>query len=112
MVWSKESRQSRGYDSAWERTRQRVVERDGGMCQECRRGGRTAIGREVDHIVPKAEAEKRGWPRSRRDALANLQLLCTECHRAKTARDNGGTYRKKVEYGMDGWPLDNPGGKG
>ncbi len=108
MAWSNESRQSRGYGAEWERIRKRIVARDKGLCQECLRHGRVTIGREVDHIVPKAEAARRGWTQAQTDDVANLQLLCGPCHQAKTARDNGKTYRPKVAIGLDGWPLDNP----
>ena len=106
MAWSKESRQSRGYDAEWDKVRARVVARDMGLCQCCRRGGRVAIGKEVDHIVPKAEATRLGWTRKQTDAETNLELLCTPCHKAKTARDNGKVYRPTVAYGADGWPIE------
>lgn len=106
MAWPKESRQLRGYDAAWERTRRRVIERDKGLCQPCLRKGRVAVGREVDHIVPKAEAARRKWTRAQTDALTNLQTICHSCHNEKTARDNGKAYRPKIEFGTDGWPKE------
>jgi len=108
MAWSRESRQSRGYGREWEIVRARVVKRDKGLCQACLAKGRVTIGREVDHRVPKAECERRGWTQEQTDAESNLWLLCTPCHKAKTDRDNGRAHRPKVEYGLDGWPLDNP----
>jgi 5-methylcytosine-specific restriction protein A len=106
MAWSTESRQSRGYGAQWEKIRKQVVKRDGGMCQECKRGGRVIAGREVDHIVNKAKAKKMGWTDDQIDALTNLQLLCKPCHLAKTAADEGRTYRPKVQTGLDGWPVE------
>jgi len=106
MAWPKESRQSRGYDAAWERTRRQVIERDKGLCQPCLRKGRVTVGREVDHVVPKAEAARRKWTRAQTDALTNLQCICTECHKAKTAADEGKVYVPKVQTGLDGWPVD------
>lgn len=47
--------------------RESVRARDGGACQMCGRAGG-----EVDHISGSS------------DALSNLQLLCVDCHRAKT----------------------------
>ncbi len=108
MAWSNESRQSRGYGAEWERIRKRIIQRDKGLCQECLRHGRVTIGREVDHIVPKAEAARRGWTQAQTDADSNCELKCKSCHLAKTARDNGKVYRAKVAIGLDGWPLDNP----
>ena len=107
MAWSKESRQSRGYDAEWEQTRKQVIKRDKGLCQQCLREGRVKRGTDVDHIVSKAEAAKRGWSREQQDALSNLELLCkVPCHEAKTARENGRTYRPKVAIGLDGWPVE------
>jgi 5-methylcytosine-specific restriction protein A len=70
------------------------------------REGRVAAGREVDHIVPKAEAARRKWTRAQTDALSNLQCICRECHKAKTAADEGKVYRPKPRIGLDGWPVD------
>lgn len=108
MAWSKESRQSRGYDAEWDKVRAQVVERDKGLCQCCLAGGRVAIGREVDHKTPKAEAARLGWTRAQQDDPSNLWLICKQCHAAKTAKENGRVYRPMVEYGVDGWPLDKP----
>lgn len=105
MAWSKESRQSRGYGAEWEKVRARVIERDMGLCQPCKRNGRVTAGREVDHITPKAKAEKLGWTQKQMDAMTNLELACTPCHAEKTARENGRTYRPKVQIGLDGWPV-------
>lgn len=52
------------------RIRTEVRERDGGKCQQC---GRPGI--EVDHIAGSS------------DELDNLQLLCLDCHHAKTAEN-------------------------
>jgi len=104
MAWSKESRHSRGYGNLWEKVRAQVIERDMGMCQPCKRNGRITQGREVDHITPKAKAEKLGWTQERIDHPANLQCICTPCHNEKTATENGRAYRPKVQIGLDGWP--------
>lgn len=105
MAWSKESRQSRGYGAEWEKVRAEVIKRDLGMCQPCKNQGRAAIGREVDHVVPKAEAERLRWTQAQQDALSNLQCICAPCHKAKTAKDNGKVYRPKQTIGLDGWPV-------
>lgn len=105
MAWSKESRHSRGYGAEWDKIRKAVIKRDCGMCQECKRQGRVTMGREVDHITNKAKAKAMGWTDDQIDALTNLQLLCSPCHKAKTAKDEGRTYRPKVRIGLDGWPV-------
>ena len=112
MVWSNESRQSRGYGRAWEILRARVIKRDKGLCQACLAKGWVTVGREVDHRVSKAEAAKRGWTKAQVDSVDNLQLLCKPCHDHKTATENGRTYHPRVQVGEDGWPLDNGGGLG
>lgn len=77
------SRHTRGYGWAWEQLRERVLRRDAGLCQPCRRRGvMTPNCRTVDHMVPKA--------RGGSDADANLQCICTACHRAKTQAESRG----------------------
>ena len=106
MAWSKESRQSRGYGSEWTKVRAQVIERDLGMCQVCRAEGRVTAGSEVDHIVSKAKAGQMGWREDQIDDPKNLQTICHPHHLAKTAHENGRTYRPKVQIGLDGWPVE------
>jgi len=107
MAWSKESRQSRGYGHEWEKVRKLVIERAKGLCEKCILQNRITPGRDVDHKTPKAEAAKLRWSQAKTDHPSNLWLLCEPCHKEKTARDNGQTYRPKVEIGLDGWPVEN-----
>jgi 5-methylcytosine-specific restriction protein A len=73
----------RGYASAtWRALRKTIIHRDGGLCQECKRNGLYRRGAIVDHIQPKA------WGGT--DDPSNLQLLCPECDRIKTASEGGG----------------------
>lgn len=65
--------------SAGVRDRERIRERDCGLCQECLRNSRTRLGAAVDHIIPL-------W-KGGSDADSNKELLCTPCHDAKTARE-------------------------
>ena len=99
MAWSKESRHARGYGAAWVKTRIRILRRDLHLCQPCLSAGRPTPATEVDHIKPKA---KGGC-----DDDANLQAICTDCHKAKTEREaaeaQGRTVRQTI--GLDGWPL-------
>lgn len=60
---------SRGKE--WERTRKRVLERDGYMCQLCKKEPAT----QVDHIVPKAHGGG--------DELPNLVAACKPCNLRK-----------------------------
>ena len=62
----------------WRIVRRRVFDRDGWRCQSCGRAGKL----ECDHIIP---VHKGGafWD------MGNLQSLCSGCHIAKTAKENG-----------------------
>ena len=79
----------------WQKIRLRILARDCGLCQECRRKGHVTQGAEVDHIVPQAKGGT--------DDESNLQLLCVACHESKTRTDNG--WRERVTIGLDGWPV-------
>lgn len=65
--------------SAGVRDRERIRARDCGLCQECKRNGRTSIGAAVDHITPL-------WNKGSDDD-SNKELLCQPCHDAKSARE-------------------------
>jgi 5-methylcytosine-specific restriction endonuclease McrA len=59
------------------RIRERIILRDGAACRICGK----MIGRlEVDHITPLHLGGNEG-------SDANRQLLCRDCHRAKTERE-------------------------
>jgi 5-methylcytosine-specific restriction endonuclease McrA len=75
-----------------QKDRLRIRERDGYRCRMCKRV--VTVG-EVDHIIP---VENGG---SNDDS--NLQLLCSDCHRDKTASDRG--YVKKTGSTADGMPT-------
>lgn len=63
----------------WRRLRDRVMERDGHLCQPCQRRGVLTLATECDHIVP---VSKGGT-----DAETNLEAICGACHRAKSATE-------------------------
>ena len=63
--------------TAWRRARARALRRDGYRCVQCRRPAE-----EVDHIVPRAMGGSVY-------ALGNLQSMCKQCHKRKTARQAG-----------------------
>jgi len=73
------SSSQRGYGSAWQRLRKTIVARDKGLCQACRRDDRAVQGKDVDHIIAKANGGT--------DDPSNLELLCAPCHRSKTANE-------------------------
>lgn len=73
------TRQQRGYGAEWDRSRARVLSRDGGLCQPCLRAGHTTMATAVDHIVNKEEGGT--------DADSNLQAICKPCHAHKTGQE-------------------------
>ncbi|WJF92176.1 HNH endonuclease [Paraburkholderia bonniea] len=73
------NRHARGYGSVWIRRRVRILCRDCGLCQVCRRAGRVTPGTEVDHVVPKSQGGS--------DEDDNLQTICRACHQTKTGSE-------------------------
>lgn len=76
----------RGYGSMWRKVRDQVLI-DEPLCRTCSAAGRIVLADEVDHIAPMARG---GAPYD----AANLQSLCSPCHSAKTAREDGGFGNK------------------
>ena len=65
--------------SAGVKDRNRIRARDYGLCVLCEAEGKVSLGRVVDHPIPL-------WAGGS-DEDNNKQLLCDECHDAKTARE-------------------------
>ena len=103
--WSKESRHKRGYGSAWDKTRKRILRRDCGICQPCKQNGYVHPGNEVDHVISKAEGKRLGWAQSRIECDANLQAINAECHKVKTAKEQGRMLKPKQKISESGWPA-------
>lgn len=82
------SSRERGYNSQWERLRNRFIALNP-LCAHCEQAGRVTPATEVDHIQP-----FNGIADPRRLMWNNLQSLCHSCHVAKTHKDRG-----KVSYG-------------
>lgn len=97
MAWSKTSRHQRGYGWEWEKARRRTLKRDNGLCQPCLKANRITQASQVDHIKPKAKGGT--------DDEENLQAICVDCHKIKTAEDEGKTLTPRVRIGIDGWPM-------
>lgn len=66
------------------------------LCVMCSQKGRVRLGVEMDHIVALVNGGG--------NEDENLQMLCVECHKEKTATDLGHVY--KPEIGADGWPVE------
>lgn len=94
------TRQERGYGKAWQIARSQAIARDKGLCQPCKAKGRVTPFTEVDHITPKAKGGT--------DDLGNLQCICAECHKAKSAAEGheAAGHRARASIGEDGWPID------
>lgn len=90
------SSHARGYGAAWRKLRIVVMNRDAGLCQPCKAGGRLTTGNIVDHIKPKTEGGT--------DDMGNLQTICKRCHDLKTAGESarGGT---RVQYQPEWLPA-------
>jgi 5-methylcytosine-specific restriction protein A len=76
--WAKAKPQQRLSGRKLQRERERLFAREP-LCAECKRHDRATLAVWRDHIVPVAEGGT--------DDDANIQGLCDECHRAKTARE-------------------------
>lgn len=76
------TRHERGYGTEWDKSRERVMRRDAGVCQPCLRHGAVHVGHHVDHRIPRA--------RGGTDDDANLQCICRAAHRAKTDAEKHG----------------------
>jgi len=63
----------------WRRIRARVLKRDCGMCVPCRQAERFTLAVDVDHVRPVWEGGT--------DDDGNLQSICSDCHKEKSARE-------------------------
>ncbi|KQQ93637.1 HNH endonuclease [Massilia sp. Leaf139] len=106
MVWGTKSRHERGYGTAWVKLRTRIMERDCGLCQVCKKDGRVTVAYAVDHIVSKANAARLRWTSEQVDHPSNLQAICRPCHDVKTQEEQGKAKHKPVRIGIDGFPIE------
>jgi 5-methylcytosine-specific restriction protein A len=66
------------------------------LCVICKAKGIIKQATQVDHI--------QAITNDGTDDNDNLQSICTECHKIKTAQDLGQTPRSHI--GPDGWPIE------
>lgn len=71
----------RGYGSAWRKRREVIMNRDGRLCQVCRKEDRITEATEVDHVIPKSKGGT--------DDDSNLQAICSPCHATKSQQEMG-----------------------
>lgn len=89
----------RGYGWKWQKLRLKVLERDHYICQAHLKRGVYVPGNDVDHIVSKAKGGG--------DDMENLRILCSACHRHKTATELHGTTREELPgCSASGAPID------
>jgi len=69
----------RGYAGPWPRLRRWIMMNEP-LCRPCNVNGIIRAATEVDHIVAKANGGT--------DGMDNLQPICRDCHRLKTARED------------------------
>jgi len=74
--WGNGNRPERMNGWAWQRVREKVLKRDGYVCQDQRVCQGLTRAREVDHVIPKAQGGS--------DSYDNLRSICPNCHREKT----------------------------
>lgn len=93
-------RYGQGRGKGWAKLRKQVMDRDRWLCQPCARAGRITVATECDHITPICNGGN--------DDPLNLQAICTDCHKAKSAQEaNGG--RDVIVRGCD--PDGRPHGR-
>lgn len=88
----KEIKRTRG--RKWMQIRASILS-DNPLCVICKAKGIIKQATQVDHI--------QALTNEGTDDTNNLQSICTECHKIKTAQDLGQTPRPTI--GMDGWPI-------
>lgn len=74
-------------DPQWEPTRQYVIMRANGLCEECQKRKKIKPGKEVHHIVELTAENKNDWNIAFNPD--NLEYLCTDCHNHKHDRSIG-----------------------
>lgn len=79
----------------WAKRRAAILRQEP-TCRHCAAAGRLRAATEVDHIVP---LHLGGG-----DERANLQPLCADCHKIKTAREQGFSTAAPID--VNGMPLD------
>lgn len=102
MTWQHgTSRHERGYGARWVKLRDAALRRDHHLCHPCRLLGYITAAKAVDHILPKAEGGT--------DDLENLQAICDDCHREKTAeeaaRAQGRAVKPRLQFDATGYPI-------
>ena len=70
----------------WQRVREYVLQRDGGLCGPCRKAGRTEPATQVNHIVAAVIIVRQRGDEALFDT-ANCEAICVKCHSKVSARE-------------------------
>lgn len=94
------SRQIRGYGRQHVKLRAQLLAREP-LCRHCaaKTPPRVTAASIADHILSIAKGGAIHDP-------DNLQPLCVDCHNRKTLTEQGKTYRPRLTYAEDGWPVE------
>jgi len=84
-----------GSGKGWRRIRERILQRDGHMCQMC---GQTEGRLHIDHIIPKRLIGAEG------DNDSNLRVLCESCNLRKGGRFFG-IRMHRIEQGLNTYRI-------
>jgi len=93
------------YSTDWKKLRLMIL-MEQPLCVECKSHGRLTPASVIDHVTPHKGDMALFYDRS------NLQSLCTSCHSAKTAREDGGfgnteSVKASKSCSVDGLPIDS-----
>jgi 5-methylcytosine-specific restriction protein A len=91
-----ESARQRGYGAQHQKLRKQLLAREP-LCRPCQAKGQVTAATIADHIVPIAKG-------GAIYDISNMQPVCSDCHDAKTRKDNG--WKAKPRIGLDGWPCE------
>ena len=80
------------HDSRWKRKRARILRRDGYMCRECKRYGKTTGADTIHHIYPVESYSSLTY------VDINLLSLCGKCHNGMHNRDDDTLTAKGLEW--------------
>lgn len=77
------------HSKEWQAVRQHVLDRDGYICQVCKRGGRITPATTVHHIKPVRVDSKMAL------SLENLETICKACHNAEHTERAQSLHKKQ-----------------
>lgn len=88
----------RAWMNQWIKNRRLAWVTANGPCAQC--GSTTDL--QVDHVDPSTKVDHRIWSWSEERRLAELakcQVLCGDCHKAKTSAENSKRFTQPIKHG-------------